>query len=170
MRAIIRASLALVTLLLNACAAAPPPPVAPVDAARAPNAASAAAAQPGAIVSPTAVASGPALQPAETPPSGAAREFKTDFSRHIVPYADILSGGPPKDGIPAIDSPKFVTVAEAKGWLKDVEPVILVQADGDARAYPLQILMWHEIVNDTVGGVPLAVTFCPLCNTAIAFE
>lgn len=178
MRTIIWASLALFTLLLSACAAALPAPVAPVDTAQAPSAAPAAAAQPGAIASPTNAAPGPALLPAETPPSGAVREFKTDFSRHTVPYADILSGGPPKNGIPAIDNPKFVAVEEAKDWLKDLEPVILVQANGpstelrtgDARAYPLQILMWHEIVNDTVGGVPLAVTFCPLCNTAIAFE
>jgi len=169
-RTIIWASLALVALLLSACAAALPAPVAPVDTAQAPSAGSAAGAQPGAIVLPTAVVPGPALLPEETPPSGAEREFKTDFRRHTVPFADILSGGPPKNGIPAIDSPKFVTVTEAKGWLKDMEPVILVQANGDARAYPLQILMWHEIVNDTVGGVPLAVTFCPLCNTAIAFE
>jgi len=159
-----------IALFASACAAAPPAPVAPVDTTQAPGAASAAAAQPSAMVSPSAAAPGPALLPAEMPPSGAAREFKTDFSRHTVLYAEILSGGPPKDGIPAIDSPQFVTVAEADSWLKDVEPVILVQVGADARAYPLQILMWHEIVNDTVGGVPLAVTFCPLCNTAIAFE
>jgi len=123
---------------------------------------------------PTDAQPAPALLPAEAPPSGAESEFTTDFSRHTVPYGEILSGGPPKNGIPAIDNPKFVTVAEAQGWLKDVEPVVLVQAPlaqggGDARAYPLQILMWHEIVNDTVGGVPLTVSFCPLCNTAIAF-
>jgi hypothetical protein len=106
----------------------------------------------------------------ETPPRGAAAEFSTDFSKHTVPYRDILSGGPPKDGIPAIDQPAFVSVSEADGWLKPVEPVILVEVNQEARAYPLQILTWHEIVNDTLGGLPLAVTFCPLCNTAIAFE
>jgi hypothetical protein len=63
-----------------------------------------------------------------------------------------------------------VAVAEADEWLRPQEPVVLVQVDDDARAYPLQILTWHEIVNDTVGGLPLTVTFCPLCNTAIAFE
>lgn len=108
--------------------------------------------------------------PAEPPPAGAAQEFKTDFSRHTVPYSEILSGGPPKDGIPAIDDPRFVTVAAAAEWLNPIEPVILLEVNGEARAYPLQILMWHEIVNDTVGGVPLAVTFCPLCNTAIVFD
>ena len=112
----------------------------------------------------------PTFLPEEALPSGATGEFSTDFSKHTVPYRDILSGGPPKDGIPAIDEPKFVDVQEADGWLKPVEPVILVEVGQDARAYPLQILIWHEIVNDTVGGLPLVVTFCPLCNTAIAFE
>jgi thiol-disulfide isomerase/thioredoxin len=110
------------------------------------------------------------LLPDEDPPFGADREFSTNFGRHSVPYSDILSGGPPKDGIPAIDNPKSISVEEADAWLEPQEPVILVQVEGDARAYPVQILMWHEIVNDTIGGVPVAVTFCPLCNTGIAFE
>lgn len=112
----------------------------------------------------------PRLLPEERPPSGAASQFKTDFSRHTVPYAEILSGGPPKDGIPAIDRPSYVSVERADEWLEPREPVILLEIDGTARAYPLQILMWHEIANDTLAGVPVAVTFCPLCNTAIAFE
>jgi hypothetical protein len=116
-----------------------------------------------------APAASPTLLPAEEPPASAA-EFKTDFSKHSVPYREILSGGPPKDGIPAIDHPKFVSVNEADSWLKPVEPAIFFQIGDDARAYPIQIFMWHEIVNDTVGGVPVVVTFCPLCNTAIAFE
>jgi hypothetical protein len=107
---------------------------------------------------------------ADTPPARAEREFDTDFSRHSVPYSEIRSGGPPKDGIPAIDEPRFVSVGEADAWLAPQEPVILVRVEEDVRAYPLQIIMWHEIVNDTVGGVPVVVTFCPLCNTAIAFE
>ena len=111
----------------------------------------------------------PLLSP-EPPPPGAEAEFKTDFARHTIPYDDVLSGGPPKDGIAAIDQPRFVAVSEADAWLKAKEPVILVAVGEDARAYPIQILMWHEIVNDTVGGAPLAITFCPLCNTAIAFE
>lgn len=111
----------------------------------------------------------PTILPAESPPRGAASEFSTDFSKHIISYSEILSGGPPKDGIPAIDEPVFVDVAEADSWLEPVEPVILVEVGNEARAYPLQILIWHEIVNDTVGDLPLAVTFCPLCNTAIAF-
>jgi hypothetical protein len=108
--------------------------------------------------------------PSDAPPRSALNEFTTDFSKHSVSYDEILSGGPPKDGIPAIDDPKFVSVNEADDWLQDREPVIFVEADGKARAYPIQILMWHEIVNDTLAGLPLTVTFCPLCNTAIAFE
>ncbi|MEO5886772.1 MAG: DUF3179 domain-containing protein [Anaerolineales bacterium] len=112
----------------------------------------------------------PTLLPDEPPPARAESEFKTDFSKHNVPYSEILSGGPPKDGIPALKDPRFVSVSEAEAWLRPVEPVILVQVGNDARAYPIQILIWHEIANDTVGGEPLVVTFCPLCNTAIAFK
>ncbi|MBI2935563.1 MAG: DUF3179 domain-containing protein [Chloroflexi bacterium] len=87
-----------------------------------------------------------------------------------MPYEEIRSGGPPRDGIPPLDAPKFVGVGEAQGWLDKQEPAIVLELNGDARAYPLQVLIWHEIVNDIVGGVPVAVTFCPLCNTAIVFD
>ncbi len=93
----------------------------------------------------------------------------TDFSRHSVDLADILSGGPPRDGIPAIDDPRAVPVAGHDG-LPGVEPVISVTVDGEARAYPLRILVWHEIVNDVINGTPLVVTYCPLCNTGVVFE
>lgn len=106
----------------------------------------------------------------ESPPRGAAQQFSTDFSIHAVPYDEILSGGPPKDGIPSIDDPKFIGIEAADEWLQDVEPIILVEIGESAKAYPLQILTWHEIVNDQVGEVPITVTFCPLCNTAIAFD
>ncbi len=96
--------------------------------------------------------------------------WKTDFCQHSVPYEEIRSGGPPRDGIPPIDQPKFVSNAEASQWIKDVEPVIALEVDGEARAYPLQILIWHEIVNDEIGGVPVAVTFCPLCYAAVVFR
>jgi hypothetical protein len=112
----------------------------------------------------------PTLLPEEPPPARAESEFTTDFSKHSVPYSEILSGGPPKDGIPPIDAPQFIPVNEANGWLKDREPVVFVQVGDDARAYPIQILIWHEVVNDTVGNEPLIVSFCPLCNTAIAFK
>ncbi len=100
----------------------------------------------------------------------------------VVDIADILSGGPPPQGIPAIGfagldgvagptrQAAFVSQDEAADWLADVEPVILVREGGEARISPLQILTWHEIVNDTLGGVPVAVTFCPLCNSALAFD
>ena len=104
-------------------------------------------------------------------PPGTRAEFpKTDFSRHSVPFSEILAGGPPRDGIPAIDRPRFVALPEAEAWLEDPEPVLVVQVGEDVRAYPIQILIWHEIVNDTVGGKPLVITYCPLCNTGIAFE
>ncbi len=118
---------------------------------------------------PAAASEAPTSLPEEPLPPGAS-QFRTDFSQHSVPYREILSGGPPKDGIPAIDEPKFIRIDEADAWLQPQEPVILFQVGDDVRAYPLQILMWHEIVNDTVGDVPATVTFCPLCNTAIAFE
>jgi Protein of unknown function (DUF3179) len=95
---------------------------------------------------------------------------KTDFSKRTVDLAEIESGGPPKDGIPAIDRPRFVGTPAARAWLKSREPVIALRMGKDARAYPLQILMYHEIVNDTVDGTPVAVTFCPLCNASIVFE
>lgn len=94
---------------------------------------------------------------------------RTDFSRHAVAYDEILSGGPPKDGIPAIDHPSFIAVNDAQD-LAPHDPVISIEIAGDARAYPLRILIWHEIVNDTVGGTPVAVTWCPLCNTSIVFD
>lgn len=95
--------------------------------------------------------------------------WDTDFSLHTVEFSEIRTVIP-RDNIPAIDAPKFVSVDAAAGWLEDVEPVVALDIAGDARAYPLQILTWHEIVNDEVGGVPVAVTFCPLCNSAIAFD
>lgn len=96
--------------------------------------------------------------------------WRTDFTRHTVPLAEFLSGGPPKDGIPAVDRPRFVSVEEARPWLEGREPVIELAIGSERRAYPLQILIWHEIVNDRVGEVPVVVTFCPLCNTALAFD
>lgn len=89
--------------------------------------------------------------------------------RSLVPLEEIRSAGPPPDGIPPIDHPKFIAAGDAT-WLTPEEPVIAFERNGDVRAYPLQILTWHEIVNDDVGGEPVAVTFCPLCNSAIAFS
>src|SRR5918995_6875783 len=111
---------------------------------------------------------GPGLGEA-SPPPGLRAGWETDFSKHSVSFDEFMSGGPGKDGIPAVDDPKFVAVQDAD-FLEDREPVIELVVEGEARAYPIQILIWHEIVNDVVGGVPVAVTFCPLCNTAIVFD
>jgi hypothetical protein len=94
----------------------------------------------------------------------------TDFTIHSVDYNEILSGGPPPDGIPAIDDPVFESVIKADEWLGEDWPVMLFELNGDARAYPLSILIHHEIVNDVVADRPVAVTFCPLCNATIAFD
>lgn len=99
-----------------------------------------------------------------------AASLRTDWTRALVPREEIIPGGPAPDGIPAIDRPKFVTPRAAGRWLEPREPVLALAVGGEARAYPLQILMWHEIVNDIVGGVPVAVTYCPLCNSALVFE
>ena len=89
---------------------------------------------------------------------------------HIVPLDQIVSGGPPPDGIPSIDSPKFVSVHDADKFLGNSDKIVGININGDTRAYPLQILVWHEIVNDNVGGVPVAVTYCPLCFTNQVFN
>lgn len=96
--------------------------------------------------------------------------WRTDFATHTVPLGEFVAGGPGKDGIPAVDAPRFVSVSDASGFLESREPVVQLEVNGDVRAYPLQILIWHEIVNDVVGGTPVAVTFCPLCNTTIVFD
>ncbi len=96
--------------------------------------------------------------------------WETNWNRRTIEYNELLSGGPPRDGIPTIDAPTFVSPEAATAWLADKEPVMALEINGDARAYPLQILTWHEIVNDTVGDLPVAVTFCPLCNAAITFD
>ncbi|MCI0635800.1 MAG: DUF3179 domain-containing protein, partial [Actinobacteria bacterium] len=96
-------------------------------------------------------------------------QWKTDFSKSSVPLDEFESGGPQKDGIPAIDKPRFLHVRDVD-FLEDREPVIAVSADGVTHGYPIQVLIWHEIVNAQLGEVPVAVTFCPLCNTAIAFD
>lgn len=93
----------------------------------------------------------------------------TDFSLYSIDFDEIMSGGPPKDGIPSIDNPKFVSVASVDN-LAPTEPVIGLVVQDEARAYPLRILTWHEIVNDVVGGKPITVTYCPLCNSAIVFD
>ncbi len=95
---------------------------------------------------------------------------RTDFSRMAVDPSEIMSGGPPKDGIPAITDPEMIPVAE-ESRLAPREPVMVLELAGEkARAWPVRYLMWHEIVNDEVGDIPVAVTFCPLCNSGLIFD
>jgi len=96
--------------------------------------------------------------------------WKTDFSRHAVPLSEFTPGGPPRDGIPPLDDPKLHDQADADRWLDDREPVLVVEHGETARAYPVQILVWHEIANDELGGRPIAVTYCPLCNSSLVFD
>ena len=98
----------------------------------------------------------------ERPAIAGRDDWKTDFSKHTVPFEEFASGGPPKDGIRSVDGPSFITIREADRWLSDREPVALLSLGGEAKAYPLSILIWHEIVNDELGGRPVSVTYCPL--------
>lgn len=90
--------------------------------------------------------------------------------KYIVDPDKISSGGPPMDGIPSIDNPKFVTVPEADKWIQDNELVLGIIYKNVTRVYPLQILVWHEIVNDRIADEPILITYCPLCGSGIAFE
>jgi hypothetical protein len=96
--------------------------------------------------------------------------WHTDFTRHSVSLSEFEPGGPRADGIPPIDDPRFVDRRAGDRFLEAREPVIAVVVRGRARAYPLQILIWHEIVNDRLGGRPIAVTYCPLCNSSLVFD
>lgn len=89
----------------------------------------------------------------------AGRGEKFDVTRHIIPLKEIRGGGPPKDGIPALTNPKFVSMGQADERLRDGDKLIGLEFNGEAKAYPIRILNWHEIVNDTVGGRPVAVTW-----------
>lgn len=96
--------------------------------------------------------------------------LRTDFSKATVDFSEIISGGPPRDGIPPIDHPTFISQEDAQAWLQPEEPVLVFVRGEEARAYPLQVLIWHEIVNDTVAEIPIVITFCPLCNSALVYD
>lgn len=96
--------------------------------------------------------------------------FDTNTEKRSIDLDELIDGGPGKDGIPSVDNPAFVSQEEASNWIEPKEPVIALEIEGEARAYPIQILIWHEIANDELGGVPIAVTFCPLCYSAIVFD
>lgn len=103
-------------------------------------------------------------------PSALVESDHPDLPPARVDLDALRPGGPPPDGIPSIDQPKFRSIAEAELSLAETEPVIVVEINDEVRAYPVEIMMWHEIVNDEVGGTPVAVTYCPLCNSAVTFE
>ncbi|MFQ5400149.1 MAG: DUF3179 domain-containing protein [Anaerolineae bacterium] len=94
---------------------------------------------------------------------------KTNFCLHSVPYEEFRSGGVGRDSIPSLDAPIFESVEDGNLWLADVEPVLVLTLGADSRAYPLSILIWHEIVNDVVEGKPIVVTYCPLCSSGLIF-
>ena len=96
--------------------------------------------------------------------------WRTNFNKSSIDLNELKSGGPPKDGIPAIINPKFVNIEEASDWLEENEPVIFLKYENSVKGYPLQILIWHEIVNDYIEEMPVIVTFCPLCYSAIVFD
>ncbi|ABL81595.1 hypothetical protein Noca_2086 [Nocardioides sp. JS614] len=120
-----------------------------------------------------AVTTDPAVQPQGTAirrgPSALDDPADPDLPTPLIDVEDLMSGGPPPDGIPAIDHPVFEPVADVD-WLKPDEPVMSLTVSGVTKAYPIRIMTWHEIVNDRLGGVPVAVTYCPLCNSGVAFE
>lgn len=94
----------------------------------------------------------------------------TNGVKHSIPLEEILSGGPSKDGIPPIDRPKFVSISDANKWLNDNEPGVAFSKGNTHRFYPYQILVWHEIVNDTVEDERILVSYCPLCLTGFVSD
>ena len=120
--------------------------------------------------SPTADPTGPIQStPREDVPSGLRDRRHPDHPEPLIDLSEIRSGGPPPDGIPPLEDPAFEPAGEVD-WLAEVEPVLALEINGDARAYPLRIMTWHELVNGTVGGIPVTVSYCPLCNSAIAYD
>src|SRR6266545_6199515 len=107
--------------------------------------------------------------PSEEGPSALDDMRDKRLPRPLLDPDQILSGGPPPDGIPPVDEPRFSRAATVD-WLADAEPLLSLTVGGETRGYPLQVMTWHEIVNDTIAGVPVAVTYCPLCNSGVAFE
>ena len=107
--------------------------------------------------------------PREDVPSALDDRQNPDFPQPLVDPDEIRSGGPPPDGIPPLDDPKFENGGDVR-WLSDIEPVLALEINGEARAYPIQVMTWHELVNDAVGDVPVTISYCPLCNSAVAYD
>jgi hypothetical protein len=93
-----------------------------------------------------------------------------DLSNASIPVEEILAGGPPRDGIPALTDPRFESVQQAARWMRPDDRLLALEVDGEAKAYPLRILVWHEVVNDRIANRPVLVTYCPLCGTGMAFD
>ena len=151
-------------LLATACGAAATATPRPTDIP-APAAPTAQATSPSTPAQPTADGKPAPISEAESREELKRARFSTDewgrtnFRIRSVPLREFTGGGPGKDDIPPIDAPKCETVAQANKWLNDREAVQVVDIKGDARAYPQQILIWHEVVNDTVGGEPVTITY-----------
>ena len=96
-------------------------------------------------------------------------KFLEDGTPYLVHPDNILSGGPPKDGIPSIDNPKYVSIQDADEWIADNELVLALKFNDEIRIYPHQIMVWHEIVNEEINSTPIAITYCPLCGSGIAY-
>ena len=101
--------------------------------------------------------------------TGLAATTHFDLSESVIPVEEIRNGGPPKDGIPALTDPTFIEGRDAN-YLQPADRVIGFAAVGEVRAYPLKVLNYHEIVNDSVAGQPIAVTYCPLCDSVAIFD
>ena len=148
---------AALTLVATACAASPDDEVSDETASP----------------STTAAPSSTAAPRSATVPAGpsALTDPRSDaFPPPLVPIDEIISGGPPPDGIPSLDAPVFIDAATVGDQLEPAESVVVLELNGDARAYPVRVMIWHEIVNDTVGDVPVSVTYCPLCNSAVSYR
>lgn len=121
----------------------------------------------------TTAAGGPVAAVGVLPTGPSALRDGSDFAEFPDPLVDplqIISGGPPPDGIPPLESPSFIPVSDATELFEADEAVVALEINGDARAYPVRVMIWHEIVNDSVGGIPVAVTYCPLCNSAVTYD
>lgn len=106
----------------------------------------------------------------QSPPSSIPRRNGFRLRNAQIPIEEIISGGPPRDGIPAILDPEFVSQAEAQAFMEPDDVVLSVTHEGVTRAYPFRIMNWHEVVNDQIGDFKFAATYCPLCGTAMVFE
>ncbi|MCP4964408.1 MAG: DUF3179 domain-containing protein [bacterium] len=119
---------------------------------------------------PSVAVAEPALGVLPDGPSALETLTAAEFPPALIDPDEIVSGGPPPDGIPPLDEPVFMDVVDALDIFQPEEAVVALEINGEAKAYPVQIMIWHEIANDEVGGVPVSVTYCPLCNSAVTYR